>query len=115
MKTFTTYDVGTGFITGHYSGKEAPQPDKSIEGHYCPKSFVVRGGSVVPVPLWEPKVSSNRIAGIPQGSRVTWGGGENDTAIVSDGEVTFDLVGKQTRQVEITAPGCPPYWEEVCA
>ncbi len=115
MREYTLYDPATGAITGHFSGSHPPRPGKSIEGHYAADAFLVRNGKPVAVPVWTPKVSANRVSGIPRGATVRWGGEEHEEAVVDDGEVEFDLVGRQTRQLIITAPGRPPYYLEVTA
>lgn len=106
MEHYSLYDPETGRITALVEDIQAPQ-EVHVVGRFDPATHMVISGEAVAIDPWQAQVTPNHIAGIPVGTEVRWGGRDDQAVIVDDGEVEFDLLEGETREVRATAPGYP--------
>lgn len=106
MISYSIYDPDTGAFSRYMTlADSSPAPANSVVGNYSGEAFAWDGKQVVPVTQWAPVVEPNKISGLPPSTHVRWGGAVEQTAVVDDGLVEFDLVGDQVLKVTLHPVG----------
>lgn len=93
----------TGDILGTITQPDnQPAQPNSVEGLYSASDYVWDGEGMKEVSDWDPVVETNKVSGLPAGTKVSWGASE---VVVDDGEVELDLVPGQRITVMLRADG----------
>lgn len=107
MTVATVYEKVTGRIVGHTDMRSCQgvyAGHALIEGDFDANTYIIRDGAAIQVTPYSLKTTTNKVSGIPRGSRVEYHGSTHGEVQVDDGVLELDLLPGQWVLVVVYPP-----------